>query len=168
MGGYVCKFSTKVSSEKSLHAGGLAAPALAAVAGTVMTGVGVGGAAAGITTGVVGSSVGMAAAFGAVGASAVGDRMARRLGELPCAFFVGLLMPLQQLWPSSASSLPAVWEASLECSAHSAHDLHEFVQEMSRSSASGRSAIRKRLQMKMMWPCNLCQCRRQSLWQTPD
>ncbi|CAK0785406.1 hypothetical protein CVIRNUC_008615 [Coccomyxa viridis] len=62
--------------------GGLAAPALAAVAGTVMTGVGVGGAAAGITTGVVGSSVGMAAAFGAVGARAVGDRMARRLGDV--------------------------------------------------------------------------------------
>ena len=70
-----------------------------------MTGVGVGGAAAGITTGVVGSSVGMAAAFGAVGARAVGDRMARRLGEQPCAFILGLLMHPQQLWPFSASSL---------------------------------------------------------------
>ena len=64
------------------HAGGLAAPALAAVAGTVMTGVGAGAAATGLTTGIVGSSVGMAAAFGAIGARSVGDRMSRRLGKL--------------------------------------------------------------------------------------
>ena len=65
------------------HAGGLAAPALAAVAGTVMTGVGAGAAATGVAAGVAGSSVGMAAAFGAIGARAVGDRMSRRLGERP-------------------------------------------------------------------------------------
>ena len=47
-----------------------------------MTGVGAGAAATGITTGIVGSSVGMAAAFGAIGARSVGDRMSRRLGEL--------------------------------------------------------------------------------------
>ena len=70
-----------------------------------MTGVGVGGAAAGITTGVVGSSVGMAAAFGAVGARAVGDRMARRLGKQPCAFFAGYLMHIERLWPLPASNL---------------------------------------------------------------
>ena len=49
-----------------------------------MTGVGAGAAATGLTTGIVGSSVGMAAAFGAIGARSVGDRMSRRLGE-PCS-----------------------------------------------------------------------------------
>ena len=47
-----------------------------------MTGVGAGAAATGLTTGIVGSSVGMAAAFGAIGARSVGDRMSRRLGEI--------------------------------------------------------------------------------------
>ena len=65
------------------YAGGLAAPALAAVAGSVMTTAGA-GAAAGALTGFVGSSVGAAAViggFGVGGAHAVGSRMARRLGE---------------------------------------------------------------------------------------
>lgn len=65
--------------------GGLAAPALAAVAGSVMTTAGA-GAAAGALTGFVGSSVGAAAViggFGAGGAHAVGSRMARRLGTCP-------------------------------------------------------------------------------------
>ncbi|CAL8463668.1 g3202 [Coccomyxa elongata] len=64
--------------------GGLAAPALAAVAGSVMTTAGA-GAAAGALTGFVGSSVGAAAViggFGAGGAHAVGSRMARRLGDI--------------------------------------------------------------------------------------
>ncbi|CAL5224218.1 g6865 [Coccomyxa viridis] len=47
-----------------------------------MTGVGAGAAATGLTTGIVGSSVGMAAAFGAIGARSVGDRMSRRLGDV--------------------------------------------------------------------------------------
>lgn len=66
-------------------AGGLAAPAIAAVAGTVLSSVGTGAAAAGALTGFVGSSAGAAltvAGFGAGGGYAVGGRMARRLGAL--------------------------------------------------------------------------------------
>ena len=64
--------------------GGLAAPALAAVAGTAMTTVG-GASAAAAVTGIMGSSVGAAAViagFGAGGAHVVGGKMARRVGEL--------------------------------------------------------------------------------------
>lgn len=64
--------------------GGLAAPALAAVGGSLLSAAGA-GATAGAVTGFVGSSVGSAAvigAFGAGGAHAVGSRMARRLGAL--------------------------------------------------------------------------------------
>ena len=66
-------------------AGGLAAPAIAAVAGTVLSSVGTGAAAAGALTGFVGSSAGAAvtiAGFGSGGGYAVGGRMARRLGAL--------------------------------------------------------------------------------------
>lgn len=65
------------------HAGGLAAPALAAVAGTAMTTVG-GASAAAAVTGIMGSSVGAAAViagFGAGGAHVVGGKMAHRIGE---------------------------------------------------------------------------------------
>lgn len=64
--------------------GGLAAPALAAVAGTVLTTVGGSAAAASAITGVMGSTVGaaaMIAGFGAGGAHVVGGKMARRVGE---------------------------------------------------------------------------------------
>lgn len=63
--------------------GGLAAPALAAVAGTALTTVG-GAAAATTITGIMGSTVGAAAliaGFGAGGARFVGGKMARRIGE---------------------------------------------------------------------------------------
>ena len=64
--------------------GGLAAPALAAVAGTAMTTVG-GASAAAAVTGIMGSSVGAAAViagFGAGGAHVVGGKMAKRIGAL--------------------------------------------------------------------------------------
>lgn len=66
----------------SFLSGGLAAPALAAVAGTAMTTVG-GASAAAAVTGIMGSSVGAAAViagFGAGGAHVVGGKMARRVG----------------------------------------------------------------------------------------
>ena len=62
--------------------GGLAAPAIAAVAGPLLTMGGAAGAA-GAVTGFMGSSVGAAAmigGFGAGGAYATGGRMARRIG----------------------------------------------------------------------------------------
>eukprot|EP00884_Botryococcus_braunii_P011363 jgi/Botrbrau1/20227/Bobra.31_1s0023.2 len=64
--------------------GGLAAPALGAVAGSLLTTAGA-GAAAGAVTSAVGSTLGTAAlvgAFGAGGGHAIGGRMAHRLGEL--------------------------------------------------------------------------------------
>lgn len=68
---------------RGIGAGGLAAPALAAVAGSLLTTAGA-GAAAGALTSAVGSTVGTAAligAFGAGGGHAVGGRMAHRLGH---------------------------------------------------------------------------------------
>lgn len=68
-----------------LPQGGLAAPALAAVAGTALTTVG-GAAAATTITGIMGSTVGAAAliaGFGAGGAKFVGGKMARRIGKFP-------------------------------------------------------------------------------------
>ncbi len=75
--------SQRVATARRARAGGLAAPAIAAVAGTVLSSVGTGAAAAGALTGFVGSSAGAAltvAGFGAGGAKVVGGRMARRLG----------------------------------------------------------------------------------------
>ena len=75
-----------------LSAGGLAAPAIAAVAGTALTTVGGSAAVAGALTGFVGSSVGAAtviAAAGAGGAYAGGGKMAKRVGELSCAGSAG-------------------------------------------------------------------------------
>ena len=66
----------------SFLSGGLAAPSLAAVAGTAMTTVG-GASAAAAVTGIMGPSVGAAAViagFGAGGAHVVGGKMARRVG----------------------------------------------------------------------------------------
>ena len=68
----------------------MAAPALAAVAGTAMTTVG-GASAAAAVTGIMGSSVGAAAViagFGAGGAHVVGGKMARRIGA-PCCCLPG-------------------------------------------------------------------------------
>ena len=66
-------------------AGGLAAPAIAAVSGTAISTIGGSAAAATAVTGVMGSSVGAATiigGFGAGGAYAVGGKMARRIGGL--------------------------------------------------------------------------------------
>ena len=66
-----------------LIAGGLAAPALAAVAGSVATTIGGSAAAATAVTGMMGSSVGaasMIAGFGYYGGRVTADHMARRIG----------------------------------------------------------------------------------------
>jgi hypothetical protein len=68
----------------------LAAPALAAIGGSLLATAGA-GAAAGAVTGFMGSAVGTAAiigAFGAGGAHAIGSRMARRLGAILHHHFV--------------------------------------------------------------------------------
>lgn len=67
-----------------LVAGGLAAPALAAVAGSVATTIGGSAAAATAVTGMMGSSVGaasMIAGFGYYGGRVTADHMARRIGK---------------------------------------------------------------------------------------
>lgn len=66
-------------------AGGLAAPALAAVAGSVATTIGGSAAAATAVTGMMGSSVGaasMIAGFGYYGGRVTAEHMARRISEL--------------------------------------------------------------------------------------
>ncbi len=66
-----------------LITGGLAAPALAAVAGSVATTIGGSAAAATAVTGMMGSSVGaasMIAGFGYYGGRVTADHMARRIG----------------------------------------------------------------------------------------
>ncbi|KAK9789219.1 hypothetical protein WJX73_001120 [Symbiochloris irregularis] len=65
--------------------GGLAAPALAAVAGTAITVMGGSAAAAGALTGFLGSTVGAATLIGGLGAGGAygaGGRMAKRVGEV--------------------------------------------------------------------------------------
>ncbi|KAA6416645.1 MAG: hypothetical protein FRX49_13381, partial [Trebouxia sp. A1-2] len=65
--------------------GGLAAPALAAVAGSVATTIGGSAAAATAVTGMMGSSVGaasMIAGFGYYGGRVTADHMARRIGDV--------------------------------------------------------------------------------------
>ena len=100
-------------------AGGLAAPALAAVAGSVATTIGGSAAAATAVTGMMGSSVGaasMIAGFGYYGGRVTADHMARRIGmtcvlhtsacdiELP-AWLLGLATV-------EAVSLPTTWPAA--------------------------------------------------------
>ena len=73
---YSCRFAVT---------GGLAAPALAAVAGSVATTIGGSAAAATAVTGMMGSSVGaasMIAGFGYYGGRVTAEHMARRIGEL--------------------------------------------------------------------------------------
>ena len=76
--------------------GGLAAPALAAVAGSVATTIGGSAAAATAVTGMMGSSVGaasMIAGFGYYGGRVTAEHMARRIGELAdCVLWI-LLLP---------------------------------------------------------------------------
>lgn len=67
------------------NVGGLAAPALAAVAGSVATTIGGSAAAATAVTGMMGSSVGaasMIAGFGYYGGRVTADHMSRRIGKL--------------------------------------------------------------------------------------
>ena len=80
-------YSRHVHAEHSLVTctGGLAAPALAAVAGSVATTIGGSAAAATAVTGMMGSSVGaasMIAGFGYYGGRVTADHMSRRIGKL--------------------------------------------------------------------------------------
>ena len=82
-------------------AGGLAAPAIAAVAGTALTTVGGSAAAAGAITGFVGSTVGAAtviAAAGAGGAYGAGGKMAKRIGETLAHAFEAPQLSLAVMW----------------------------------------------------------------------
>lgn len=79
---HVCRQQTNTPL---LCAGGLAAPALAAVAGSVATTIGGSAAAATAVTGMMGSSVGaasMIAGFGYYGGRVTADHMSRRIGKL--------------------------------------------------------------------------------------
>ncbi len=79
-----------------LIAGGLAAPALAAVAGSVATTIGGSAAAATAVTGMMGSSVGaasMIAGFGYYGGRVTADHMARRIGVFTHSFPLSPCLP---------------------------------------------------------------------------
>ena len=76
---------TIIISSDVVATGGLAAPALAAVAGSVATTIGGSAAAATAVTGMMGSSVGaasMIAGFGYYGGRVTAEHMARRIGKL--------------------------------------------------------------------------------------
>ena len=102
-------FSFLLSSTARVHkhaslliAGGLAAPALAAVAGSVATTIGGSAAAATAVTGMMGSSVGaasMIAGFGYYGGRVTADHMARRIGNFTCC----APQPTQALHPTSTA-----------------------------------------------------------------
>lgn len=86
--------------------GGLAAPALAAVAGSVATTIGGSAAAATAVTGMMGSSVGaasMIAGFGYYGGRVTAEHMARRIGELAVTCNLCCLLSSLILHPWSAS-----------------------------------------------------------------
>ncbi len=91
-----------------LIAGGLAAPALAAVAGSVATTIGGSAAAATAVTGMMGSSVGaasMIAGFGYYGGRVTADHMARRIGIFTHWTPLSLSSPIDACMHAFAQSL---------------------------------------------------------------